>query len=93
MEMAWLQEIERRRREAGGRSLAEAERGGGGGAREREQERMVVAQQSERPRSMHHLDRRQLLNEQVRTAGVCPMDCVYVVAQSCCAVLCVETGR
>lgn len=74
MEMAWLQEIERRRREAGGRSLAEAERGGG--AREREQERMVVAQQSERPRSMHHLDRRQLLNEQVRSACMCPMDCV-----------------
>ena len=67
MEMAWLQEIERRRREAGGRSLAEAERGGGGGgARERDQERMAVAQQQqERPRSMHHLDRRQLLNEQV----------------------------
>lgn len=69
-ETAWLQDTERRRREVGSRGgVVDGDRGGGGGgaaggAGREHHDRAAVA--SERPRSIHHLDRRHMAEEQVR---------------------------
>lgn len=67
-EAAWLKEVERRRRDRGGRGgSVDGDRrggGGGGGGGGGEMERMMQVEGAQR--SVHHFDRRYMAEEQVR---------------------------